>query len=164
MHQYGREDGPGLRQLLLDIHDDCYAGEEDPFHARERFTWFVDHWSSREGWCCVIGYDGDEPTGFAYGAPLQKNGWWRGIDGLTGQDTWEDGTRTFAVSEIMVRPAWRGQGQAGRMHGALLADRREQRATLLADSSHVKTLNLYRSWGYVPLGEMRPADDAPSRH
>lgn len=67
----------GFRQMLIDVHADAYADAMgDEFH--QRFPWFVDHWSQTKGFTCVVAYDGDEPTGFAYGAP-QRPGreWWR---------------------------------------------------------------------------------------
>ncbi|WP_206603704.1 hypothetical protein [Streptomyces sp. CB03238] len=39
----------------------------DRFHERERFAWFVDHWSSKESRSCVVGLEQGAPTGFAYG-------------------------------------------------------------------------------------------------
>ncbi len=51
--------------------------------------------------------DGDEPTGFAYGAPLQPGReWWR----PTASEPNNGYTATYAVSEVMVRPQWRKQG------------------------------------------------------
>ncbi|MEU3877370.1 MULTISPECIES: GNAT family N-acetyltransferase [Streptomyces] len=153
-----------LRELLLDVHDDCYAQSEnrDGFDSRERFAWFLDRWSQRPGWDCVVGYDGDEAAGFAYGAPLvSASPWWDKVSGLEPGFAREDGTRTFAVSEIMVRPRWRKTGTAALLHEELLRGRPEERATLLVNSAHPKVQALYEEWGYVPVGHTRPYDDAP---
>ncbi|MFF2013540.1 hypothetical protein ACFVWY_31360 [Streptomyces sp. NPDC058195] len=46
---YTHTDARDVRSLLLDIHDEVYANDPDPFHSRERFSYFVDLWSGREG-------------------------------------------------------------------------------------------------------------------
>ncbi|MDX3298562.1 GNAT family N-acetyltransferase, partial [Streptomyces scabiei] len=56
-----------FKQTLIDVHADAYADAmEDEFN--QRFPWFVDHWTSMKGFTCVVAFDGEEPTGFAYGA------------------------------------------------------------------------------------------------
>ncbi len=75
---YFQKDAAGIREMLLDMHDAVYDGEEDRFHERERFAWFVDRWSSKQSWCCVVGFDKGAPTGFAYGATFENGGWWKG--------------------------------------------------------------------------------------
>ncbi|MEW2130257.1 hypothetical protein [Streptomyces sp. NPDC005435] len=38
----------------------------------------MDHWGGRPDFSRVIGYDGDEVVGFAYGAPaVEGREWWR---------------------------------------------------------------------------------------
>jgi ribosomal protein S18 acetylase RimI-like enzyme len=100
----------------------------------------------------------DEPTGFAYGAPLQPGReWWRS----TSYEPNNDYTATFAVSEVMVRSGWRKQGIAERLHEALLSERSEELAVLLVDVTHPKVQDLYESWGYAKVGEQRPFADSP---
>ncbi|MFD5747872.1 GNAT family N-acetyltransferase [Streptomyces sp. NPDC127033] len=156
VRHYGHGDLPDIRRVLLGIHADVPEyPPDDPFVRR--FPWFVDHWGARPGFTCVIGYDGDEPAGFAYGAPLAEGReWWRG------HRTPDAGaSRTYAVSELMVRPPWRGTGVAGRLHGALLAERDEDLAVLLVDAAHAKVRARYESWGYERVGEDRPFADSP---
>jgi GNAT superfamily N-acetyltransferase len=69
----------------------------------------------------------------------------------------ETGRRTFALNELMVRAPWRGTGAARAIHEALLADRTEERATLLVDPTHPRVLALYERWGYRALSDLRPA-------
>lgn len=164
LRRYDRTHATELRILLLDVHDDCYAGPgRGEFTSRERFATFVDQWSQMPGWACVLGYDGDQAMGFAYGAPLPAGSlWWSKVEGLDDPVfTWEDGRRTFAVSEVMVRPQWRKTGTASRLHQELLTGRPEERATLLVDSAHPKVQDLYESWGYRAVGCTQPFDDAP---
>ncbi|GHJ35759.1 hypothetical protein Sm713_13680 [Streptomyces sp. TS71-3] len=64
---YAREDLSTIRQTLLDVHAEVHAPDMTEF--RSRFPWFVGHWGNNPGFSCTIAYDGDEPAGFAYGAP-----------------------------------------------------------------------------------------------
>lgn len=147
----------GFRQMLIDVHADSYAtAMGDEFN--QKFPWFVDHWSEMDGFTCVVAFDADEPTGFAYGAPLTPGReWWRSTDFEP-----NDGcSATYAVSEIMVRPQWRKQGIADRLHEALLHERHEDLAVLLVDVTHPKVQELYEKWGYAKAGEQRPFADSP---
>jgi GNAT superfamily N-acetyltransferase len=154
-HQHGSlpED---LRQLLIDVHADAYRDQAtDPFV--QKFPWFVDHWSSKEGFTCVVGYDGDEPVGYAYGAPLTSGReWWRPFIVPA-----PELSETYAVSELMVRPRWRKLGVAQQLHEALVADRSEAMAVLSVDVEHPKVQTLYESWGYRKVGLDRPFEDSP---
>lgn len=147
----------GFRQMLIDVHDDAYADAmDDPFN--QRFSWFVDHWSGMAGFSCIVAYDADEPTGFAYGAPLAPGReWWRS----TGYQPVDGHTSTYAVSEIMVRPRWRKQGISVRLHEELLQERTQHLAVLLVDVTHPKVQAMYESWGYAKVGEQRPFADSP---
>ncbi|MFJ5643029.1 GNAT family N-acetyltransferase [Streptomyces sp. NPDC093223] len=147
----------GFRQMLIDVHADAYADQmDDPFH--QRFAWFAEHWSDMDGFSCVVAYGGDEPAGFAYGAPLTSGReWWRS----TGFQPDNGCSSTYAVSEVMVRPHWRKQGISRRLHEALLKERTEDLAVLLVDVTHPKVQALYESWGYTKTGEQQPFADSP---
>ncbi|MER5488406.1 hypothetical protein ABT024_35035 [Streptomyces sp. NPDC002812] len=57
----------------------------------------------------------------------------------------ETGTRTYALSELMVRAPWRKTGTAKALHDALLTNRPEERAMLLVDQEHPKVHQLYQN-------------------
>jgi GNAT superfamily N-acetyltransferase len=157
LRHFGHHDLPAIRQTLLDVHADAYADEMDD-EFTQRFPWFVDHWGSRPGFACVIGYDDGEPVGFAYGAPaVPGREWWREHLPEPPADT-----STFAVSELMVRPAWRKTGTSARLHEALLAPRPEALAVLLVDPDHPKVQALYETWGYRKVGHRQPFPDSPN--
>ncbi|MFI1799005.1 GNAT family N-acetyltransferase [Streptomyces sp. NPDC020379] len=163
LRPYGPDGIAGIRTLLLDIHDDAYADSTSEFNTRERFSWFVDHWSARPGFSCVIGYDGTEAVGYAYGAPLAaSSAWWKDVAGLSEAATREDGMRTFALSELMVTQKRRKTGAAVQIHDALLALRTETRVTLTVDTTHPKVRALYERWGYTRVGSSKPFDDSPT--
>jgi ribosomal protein S18 acetylase RimI-like enzyme len=156
LRRFGHTDLPKIRQTLLDVHADAYAADMTEFD--ERFPWFVDHWGSHPGFSCVIGYDGAEPVGFAYGAPAAPGReWWREHV----QDAPAD-TSTFSVSELMVRPRWRKTGTSERLHESLLADRPEALAVLLVDPDHPKVQALYEKSGYTKVGNRQPFPDSPN--
>lgn len=156
LRHYGHEDLPEIRQTLLDVHADAYADEmDDPF--TQRFPWFVDHWGGSPGFACVIGYEGTEPVGFAYGAPAEPGReWWRDCPIEEPEQS-----RTFSFSELMVRPKWRKTGTADRLHAALIDDRPEALAVLLVDPDHPKVQALYETWGYRHIGHRQPFPDSP---
>ncbi|MBO0654188.1 GNAT family N-acetyltransferase [Streptomyces triculaminicus] len=156
VRHFTHDDAAEIRQTLLDVHADAYADRaDDPFV--QRFPWFVDHWSSHPGFSCVIGYDGSEPVGYAYGAAANPDReWWR--EHLTPAPA---KTRTFHVSELMVRPKWRKHGHSERLHRALLGVRDDDLAALLVDVTHPKVQALYESWGYRKVGERQPFPDSP---
>ncbi|MET9605316.1 GNAT family N-acetyltransferase [Streptomyces sp. NPDC006512] len=156
LRHYTHADLSGIRQTLLDVHADSYADDlDDPF--TQRFPWFVDHWGEHPAFACVIAYDQDKPAGFAYGAPSSPgHEWWRDhLDPAPAKDT------TFAVAELMVRPAWRKSGAAHALHETLLAARTEDLAALLVDTTHPRVQALYERWRYRKVGERRPFPDSP---
>ncbi|MEV3896507.1 GNAT family N-acetyltransferase [Streptomyces anulatus] len=169
IRHYTGAQAPSIRQVLLDVYAEVYAepARTDPFASLDRFAEGLDGWSARPGWSCVIGYDGDQPVGYAYGAPLPEGArWWGGLlTDVPAGVTAETGIRTYALSELMVRTSWRKTGTARRLHSALLSPCREERATLLVDQNHPKVHALYESWGWQTLGDIRPRlPDAPLFH
>ncbi|MEU6934432.1 GNAT family N-acetyltransferase [Streptomyces sp. NPDC046374] len=158
LRPYGPSEAGEIRQILLDVHADAYADQmDDPFHEQERFAWFVDHWSGLPGFTCVIAYDGDEPAGYAYGAPaVHGREWWR--DYL---DPAPEATATFSLSELMVRPKWRATGLSAQLHTELIGPRPEPLTVLLVDTTHPRVQALYETWGYQKVGERQPFADTP---
>ncbi|MET9295606.1 GNAT family N-acetyltransferase [Streptomyces sp. NPDC003077] len=144
--------------MLLDIHDEAYADDPDEFHARDRFAEFVDAWSSKEAWSCVVGFAKGQPVGFAYGALFGPGGWWRGVET---PDWLTEETRVFALSELMIVPKWRKTGASEQIHAELIRDLEADAVTLFVDSSHPKVQALYERWGYRKIAESRPFEDAP---
>ncbi|MFE5595155.1 GNAT family N-acetyltransferase [Streptomyces sp. NPDC056549] len=126
------------------------------FHSRERFAWFVDHWSSNPAFTCVIGYDGTEPVGYAYGAAqTPEKEWWRAYVTETPADP-----STYAVAELMVRTAWRKTGTSETLHEALVTGRPEALTVLLVDTTHPKVQATYERGGYKQVGTQKPFDDS----
>lgn len=165
IRQYDTEQAEKIRPVLLDVYAEVYADRaDDPFFTPDRFAEGLDGWSSRPGWSCVVGWDAGQPVGYAYGAPLPADArWWGGLlTEVPAVDIVETGTRTYALSELMVRARWRKTGISRALHDALLGARPEQRATLLVEREHPKVRALYESWGWQWFGGLRPRiPDAP---
>ncbi|MDX3006246.1 hypothetical protein PWY87_31510 [Kribbella solani] len=116
---------------LIEVYADVRADQLHlPHYSVERFGEQLARHASDPGWEVVIGYDAEEPVGFAYASTLTPDDrWWRRMatplpDGCTE-------TSTVAVKEIMLRKPWRGQGIALLIHDELLRDRPEEQVSLL---------------------------------
>ncbi|MFD8149081.1 GNAT family N-acetyltransferase [Streptomyces sp. NPDC059708] len=156
LKQYTHADALNVRSWLLDIHDQVYADDPDPFYSRERFSYYVDLWSGREDWLCISGWEGGDAVGYAYGSRFKPGGWWKGADrpkGVRG--------RILALSELMVVPQWQGTGRAKQIHDALVNAVEVDYVTLLVDSAHPKVQVLYEKWDYVKTAEAKSSDDSP---
>ncbi|MQY13781.1 hypothetical protein SRB5_39350 [Streptomyces sp. RB5] len=162
--RYGQDRFPEIRPTLVTVYAEVYAEElRTPFHSVERFEERLEGYASRPGWEAVLAYEGSEVTGYAFASTLPAGSrWWSGmLKPMPEEYTAEDGTRTLALFELMVRRPWRGTGLAHRIHEELLTGRPEQRVTLLVDPTHPKVKQLYESWSYTNAGDQRPFPDAP---
>jgi GNAT superfamily N-acetyltransferase len=162
-----RYDATGLqeqRDLLLDVYAEVYAERlDDPFFSLTRSWERLEGYASRSGFTLVTGLlDGDE-VGNALGYTLPEgSGWWKGLRATaTNEELRETGSRTFALTEIMVREKWRRRGYAQELHDALLANRHEERATLLVLPDNTPARCAYLSWGWHKIGDLQPFDDSP---
>ncbi|GAQ65403.1 hypothetical protein [Streptomyces scabiei] len=164
-------DVAAVRQLILDIHVEV-RGEfglmDRPFYHRDRFDERLTVYSSRPGWEAVIAYQGDEPIGYVFAVTLgEGTAWWSAEkEPLSDEFVREDGRRTLALNEILVRRPWRGahgQGAAHALHEELLSQRQEQRVTLLVNPtlSDGRLKAVYESWGYKQVGRQQPFADSP---
>lgn len=164
LRRYTANDLPEIRPVLLDVYAEVYADTlHVPFTSLARFDQRLTNHAGGAGWEAVIGYDGDQPVGYAYGAPLRRGArWWSHMTTpLPKGFAEEDGSRTLALFELMVRAPWQGTGAAHRIHEDLLRPRPEERVTLLCDPEHPRVLALYASWGYRHVGDQQPFPDGP---
>jgi GNAT superfamily N-acetyltransferase len=153
------------RDELLGVYAEVYEGHlSDPFFSIPRYWERLEAYASRDGFSLVMGRIDTTLVGYALGYTLPAGSrWWRGLlTPVAPKLLVEDGNRTFAVNEIMIREQWRRRGFAHAIHDALLGDRHEQRATLLVLPENIPARTAYQSWGWQKLGELRPFDDAPT--
>lgn len=157
-----------VEQIFRGSYTDAIASGEE-FEAPEAFMHRFDTYtdpSRGDGFELVVGRLGNEPVGQAWGWPLtSETQWWTGLqleDGDPTTFTAETGSRTFALSEIMVRSEFTGQGAAHALHDELLSGRAESRATLLVRPTNRRAYNTYLRWGWSRVGLLRPSwPDAP---
>jgi GNAT superfamily N-acetyltransferase len=155
------------RDTVALVHRESYADRiesGDPFYTVEAFMKRFDAYTSRDGFDLIIAFIDGEPVGQAWGWALRPNSaWWHGLVGEVEPGfTKEDGKRTFALSEIMVRRAYTGRGIAHALHDQLLGHRHEARATLLVNPTNETAYRAYLRWGWQKVAQLRPDwPDAP---
>ena len=160
-------DASGLheqREDVLAVYAEVYADElDDPFYSLPRYWERLSAYAARDGFALITGRLTSELIGYALGYTLPEgSGWWRGFQGDVDPALLsESGHRTFAVNELMVRPAQRRRGYARALHDSLLHNQPETRATLLVRPDNTPARTAYRSWGWYELGKLQPFDDAP---
>lgn len=159
--------------VVEDIYKDAYLElivKGDVFRTPEAFMRRFDGYTRRDdsGFEMVHALIDDAPVGQTWGWPLSAySTWWRGLrlsDANCDAAAFsaEDGFRTFALSELMVRSAQTGRGVARVLHAELLDGRAEQRATVLVAPSNRRAYYSYLRWGWMRVGALTPRDDGPT--
>ena len=90
--------------------------------------------------------------------------WWDNfLSPVAAEVVTERPDRTFAVIDFGVQQAFRGQGLGRRLLDALLADRREERATLAVEPEAENSQGFYRHLGWRLVGRLKggEGDTAP---
>lgn len=146
-----------LMDQLCEVYSDAYGdvpGEDikvktDAF--RDRATRALD----ARNYELVTARAGEDIVGFVFGYSLrQERDWFAGLQpepepGFTDE---RGGERTVVLAEIEVRKAWQGKGIGRGLHDGFLGDRREERATLVANPVATATHALYEGWGWQRIG------------
>lgn len=152
-----------MRQELIAVHVDARAHLLDqPFYSAERFWQRFESYIKDPSFSMVTGRIGSELVGYAFGSRLPaETSWWDGMEDMINADiTRETGDRTFAFREILVSKNFQHRGYAHHLHDALLADRIEERATLLVRADN-PARELYLRWGWTLAGHLQPYPDSP---
>ena len=94
---------------------------------------------------------------YASGLPLRPaTSWWNDLTTQLPDDvTAEYPGRTFALTELLVRPSWRRQGIGRALHDLILDGRAEERATLTVPPGAAAAQAAFRSWGWRRLARTR---------
>lgn len=104
-------------------------------------------------------------VGYATGMPLRPStSWWRELTApLPQQVTAEHPGRTFALTELAVRAAWRRQGIGAYLHDLILSGRPEERATAVIPPSATAAQAAFQSWGWRRIARTRgPEPGSPA--
>lgn len=134
------------------------------FYGADRFISRLQSHAEAPNFELVLAVIDDRAVGQAYGYTLpQEARWWRFLTTPLSKDTiQEDGRRTFALCELMVSPEVQGRGIAHKLHDAILAPRREPRATLLVREENTAAQEAYAKWGWQKIGKLQPSPDSPN--
>jgi len=153
------EDLSSVRKTLLDLYADIRAPLLHlPHYSVDSFAERLDRHGTETGFMAAVGFDNDEPIGYAYANTLTEDDrYWKRMD----EPLTEGFTRvsTVALKEIGVREPWRGTGSAVQIHDALLARRAEQRVTLMVNplAGDGKVQAVYEQWGYAAFNRQQPS-------
>lgn len=125
----------------------------------------IDAWPRRltaPGFRLVVAEHEQGPMGCVYGHQLAATtAWWDGaLAPLPEGVAAEQPGRTIAIIDMLVREGWRRRGLAEAMHDALLANRSEERVTLLVKPENTPARRAYEKWGYRQVGRIQPFPDA----
>lgn len=164
----GRHDGDDIDQHLTEIgelYEKVYA--EPPYHSgplftRDRFRQRTDSQKQVPGFALVAAYAGPVLVGFTFGLPFGAGRWWGGTSNPEPPAEVVDASK-FAVIELVVHSDWRGRGLGRALLGALLDQRTERYAILLAEPT-APARQIYARWDWKQVCEVQPAADAPWLH
>ncbi|MEU5943755.1 GNAT family N-acetyltransferase [Micromonospora sp. NPDC047548] len=164
LRHYNAEEAQELVDQLVEVYLDAHA-DDGPLYNEQRYRHQLALHMPRAGWELVTTTIGGELVGYIYGFPLAADTrWWEGIqEPIPAGFTEENGKRTFAISELVVRRARQRRGVARMLHDELLSRRTEVRSTLLVRPNNTVAYHAYRSWGWRDITRLRPDwEDAPT--
>ena len=166
--RYTADEARGARDTVEAVYRGAYwenIESGDQFSQPAAFMGRFDAYGSNPLFDLVVAFEDDKPVGQAWGWALSANSrWWEGLESEPEPGfTVEDGTRTFALSEIMVVRDSTGRGIAHALHDELLRRRQEQRATLLVRPANTRAYGTYLRWGWRTMAKLHPHwPDAPT--
>ena len=165
VHVYAAGVAAGQVEVVAELYAEAFFG---PPHnqGQVELERMVEAWRWRveaPGFRLVVAEYGGQAIGCVYGHQLSPGTkWWDGaVEPLPDEVTVEQDGRTFAVIDMMVRKEWRRQGVAQALHGHLLVERTEERATLLVDPLNEPAKKAYAKWGYEVVGRIQPFANSP---
>jgi ribosomal protein S18 acetylase RimI-like enzyme len=165
LRHYAGHEFSTIRNIAINLYRQAFGHEIDkPFWSVERYSQRIQRHAAISGFSAVVAYAHEEAIGFAYGITLPTTThWWATIQPPLTDPTFtrEDGHRTFALFEVIVKPEHQGQGIGRRIHDSLLAKRSEQRVTLATHHGNTHARNTYTRWGYRHIGTRQPPPPAP---
>ncbi|MFI5734022.1 GNAT family N-acetyltransferase [Kribbella sp. NPDC051587] len=137
---------------LKPLYADAYS--EPPYEMSnediEQFEVRITKHSNLDGFTLVAGNVDGDLVGFTYGFTFQPGRWWTGIKTDPAPDDIA-ADPIFAVIELGIRKASRGNGYSRQLVDALLADRPEGFASLISRPG-AQAHAMYQRWGWKKVG------------
>lgn len=178
-----KEERP-LASIAIELHDtdgheaarriDVYADIYAEVHAEPPYSYgdeYVDLFRRRfetqrrqDGFTLIEARAAGEVIGLGFGVALTPTtSWWQNLLGpLPPEVTEEAPGRTWALAELMVRPAWRRLHLAEAVHERLLTARTEKRATTTVLPAAAAAQAAVAKWDWRKVGQKRnPLPGAP---
>jgi GNAT superfamily N-acetyltransferase len=148
----GRQAAAHADELRALHHEVCGQAEDDALLARQ-----FQVWRRQPGSALAEARHGGYLVGYASGMPLRSStSWWKdATTPLPDEITAEYPGRTFALTELLVRPAWRRQGIARGLHDLIVGSRSEERATLTVPPGATSAQIAFRNWGWQKAARTR---------
>jgi GNAT superfamily N-acetyltransferase len=140
---------------LLALRAEVYGRDGEPEAARRLRVW-----RRQPGFVLAEARHGGYLVGYASGMPLRPStSWWKELTTpLPAADVAERPGRTFALTELLVRAAWRRQGIGRSLYHLIIDARREERATLTVPPGATAANSAFRNWGWRRVGRSRGPD------
>jgi ribosomal protein S18 acetylase RimI-like enzyme len=154
----------GHEDELQVLHAEVYA--DPPYQCDEDAAAFGGRFRVQRrqpGFTLAEARHGEYLVGYAAGMPLRlATSWWRHLTTpLDDEITTEHPGRTFALTDLLVRAAWRQQGIGRELHDLILASRGEERATLTVLPAATPAQRAFQSWGWQKVARARePGPDS----
>jgi ribosomal protein S18 acetylase RimI-like enzyme len=138
---------------LQALHAEVYSGQPEAAAEAAQATGVSGSFRVQRrqpGFVLAEARSGDYLIGYATGMPLRPStSWWRELTTTLSEEmTAEHPGRTFALTELAVRAAWRRQGIGTGLHDLTLSGRPEERATLVVPPAAAAAQAAFQSWGW----------------
>jgi GNAT superfamily N-acetyltransferase len=170
--RHTRETSGDLAKIATDIHTEVYSEPlfgNHQFFSQDAFRQRYEIALKQPAFELVMAIRNGKEIGYVYGFSLSPEmHWWDTIQWAGNMEpnqpanyTTEDGCRTAAIAEILVRLPWRRMGVARALHDLFISHRREQRAGLLVLPNNFPAKAAYFKWGWNTIGTVQPAPTAP---
>jgi len=140
---------------LLALHAEVYGQAGDAETARQFRVW-----RRQPGFVLAEARHGGYLVGYACGMPLRPStSWWQDLTApLPPEAVTEHPGRTFALTALLVRAAWRRQGIGRSLHELIMGERPEERATLTVPPGAAAAQTAFRNWGWRRVARTRGPD------
>jgi ribosomal protein S18 acetylase RimI-like enzyme len=143
---------------LLSLHNEVYGMDDDPEYGR-----LLRVWRRQPAFVLAEARHGGYLVGYACGMPLRPStSWWKELTTpLPAEAVTEHPGRTFALTELLVRAAWRRQGIGRSLYNLVMGGRPEERATLTVPPGAAAAQSAFRNWGWRRVARTRGPGPGP---